>query len=355
MRHGIATGTRMRIGRNERSQSGTVLMALARLLLVVVSVVLAVFLIALLVKVAKIDLRVTLQQLLSVSLISFTKLVLLNCLLVYFSSEKWRSIDAAWRRSSDSVPSRATSFALTSAGLALGIFVPAQFAMATARTLGTYVHGRALKRGTAGTLIEQSFDLLAVAFLAVASGATWFYRGGAVMWTVFAAGMTALALLAVRPSLGLIRWLTAYCDAKAAAPRNRILRSLSELQHSGLLNTGLACRLVMLSAARFVVVVLMSIQTAEAIGLHITLWQMAAAMPFVVIASVLALTPGGLGVNELTSVTALKIFGTPLAVGAQWALANRVLIAVSYLFVATCAAIMLGAEKIMAPRGRDEM
>ena len=185
-------------------------------------------------------------------MISFTKLVLLNVVLVYFSSEKWRSIDAAWRRSSDSVPSRTTSFALTSAGLALGMLLPVQLAMATARTLGTYVHGRPLKRGTAGTLLEQGFDLMVVAFLAVASAATWFYRGGAVMWTLSAAAMIALALLAVGPSIRLIRWLAAAYSAGTAPPRNRILRSFWELQNSGVLNAGLARRLVMLSVGRLV-------------------------------------------------------------------------------------------------------
>jgi uncharacterized membrane protein YbhN (UPF0104 family) len=111
----------------------------------------------------------------------------------------------------------------------------------------------------------------------------------------------------------------------------------------------------MLSVGRFIVVVLMSIQTAEAIGVHIPLWQMAAAIPFVVFASVIALTPGGLGVNELTAVTALKVFGTPMAIGAQWALANRVLLAASYFFVAICAAIMLAAGRIMVPPTRDAM
>lgn len=330
-------------------------MTLRRALLAVASAALGIVLIALLIKVSNIDLRVTAQQLRNVSLIAFAKLVALNVLLVYFSSEKWRSIDAAWRRSSDSVPSRTTSFTLTSAGLALGMLLPVQIAMATARTLGTYVQGRPLKRGTAGTLLEQGFDLLTVAFLAVASWATWFYSGGAMMWTWSALAMTALALLAVSPSIRLIRWLAASYNARTAAPRNRILRSFWELQHSGVLNASLARRLVMLSMGRFCVVVLMQIQTAEAIRVHISLWQMAAAIPFVIIVSVIGLTPGGLGVNELAAVTALKVFGTPLAVAAQWALANRILIAVSYFSVAAGAAIMLGCKKIMAPCAPDAM
>ena len=127
------------------------------------------------------------------------------------------------------------------------------------------------------------------------------------------------------------------------------------MRHSSLIDAGLARRLVILSALRFGVVVLMSVQTAEAINVHIPVWQMAAAIPFVVMASVIALTPGGLGVNELTSVTVLKIFGTPLAVGAQWAVANRVLIAVSYFLVAACAALLLAAQRIIDPGAADRL
>jgi hypothetical protein len=326
-----------------------------RSFLLVASFALSVVLIAILIKVGKIDLRVTLQQLENVRWISFAKLILLNALLVLISTEKWRSIDAALRRSSDSVQSRSTSFALTSAGLALGTFLPVQLAMATTRTLGTYVHGSAIKRGTAGTLYEQSFDLLTVAFLAIASGITRIWGGGGVMWTISAVLMTALALATVGPCVRPIRWLAATC-ARATAPESRLgalLRNLSDLLHSGLLGAGLTRRLVLLSAARFVVVVLMSIQTVEAIGLHIPLWHMAAAIPFVVIVSVVGLTPGGLGINELTCAASLSFFGTPLAIGAQWALANRVLVAVSYLVVAGFAIAVLLVGKMIPSSARD--
>jgi uncharacterized membrane protein YbhN (UPF0104 family) len=322
------------------------------------SAALTVLLIILLIRIGKLNLHVTVQQLRSVSWLSFTKLALLNVLLVYLSTEKWRSIDAAWRTSTDSVPSWSKSYALTSAGLAMGIVLPVQLAMSTVRTMGTHVHGRSLKRGTAGTLFEQSFDMLTVGFLALASGITRFYKGGGLMWTVSAAAATAIALLVVGPSIRLIRWRTTSRSDTTEAPRNRleaVLRALFELRRSGLLNAGLARRLVILSALRFCVVVLMSVQTAEAINVHIPIWQMAASVPFVVMASVIALTPGGLGVNELTSVTALKIFGTPLAVGAQWALANRALVAVSYFFVATCAIVLLGAQRLVSSDAKDAL
>ena len=88
---------------------------------------------------------------------------------------------------------------------------------------------------------------------------------------------------------------------------------------------------------RFFVVVATTADTAAAVGLQIPLWRFAAAIPFVFIASVIAITPGSIGVNELTFATALHCFGVPLAVGAQWSLANRILATAACMLVAGCA------------------
>ncbi len=199
--------------------------------------------------------------------------------------------------------------------------------MTASRTFGTHFYGSALKRGTAGTLLEQSFDLLNVLLLAVASAATWFLGGGGLMWLLFAAGMIALALLAIAPLIRLARWLTAHLE-KALARRNRSTENLQKffgLLQSGVLSEKLTRRLVLLSAARFVVVVLMAGETAAAVGAAIPLWHLAAATPFVYLATVIAATPGGIGVNEMTYAGILKMFGTPFSIAAPWTLANRVL------------------------------
>jgi uncharacterized membrane protein YbhN (UPF0104 family) len=318
------------------------------------SAVLTVLLIVVLIKISKLDLRVTVEQLRSVSWVSFTKLVLLTALHVFLSSQKWRCVDASLRRSSDSAPSRTMSFALTSIGVALGQVLPVQVSMSAARTLGTYLHGRALRRGTGGTLFEQAFDVLIVAVLVIASGVTRVYRGGGTMWTLCAVAMTAFAMLALGPAVGLIRRQVLSFNARTVAPKNRILRSFGSLEHSGLLNASLARQLMALSAARFTIQVLMAGETAQAIGVHIPLWHLAAAMPFVIIACVIVVTPGGLGVNELSYAATLHLFGTPLNVGAQWALANRFLVASSCLVVAVCATAALGLTKVMAAEGPAE-
>jgi uncharacterized membrane protein YbhN (UPF0104 family) len=104
--------------------------------------------------------------------------------------------------------------------------------------------------------------------------------------------------------------------------------------------------LLLLSAARFVIQVLMAAQTAVAVGVYIPLWHLAAAMPFVIIACVIVVTPAGLGVNELSYATTLHLFGTPLNVGAQWALANRFLVASSCFVIAASAIAALGLTRI---------
>jgi hypothetical protein len=63
-------------------------MTVRRWLLIVASVALAAALIVLLIRIGKVDLRVTLQQLRSVSLAAFAKIALLHAVLVYLSTEK---------------------------------------------------------------------------------------------------------------------------------------------------------------------------------------------------------------------------------------------------------------------------
>lgn len=336
-------------------------MSVRRVLLFLVSVALAAILILLLVRLGKVDLRSTLHQLERVSAINFTELVLLNSLLVFLSTAKWRCVDAALRRPSDPVPSRIASFFVSSAGMALGLLLPVQIGMTVARTIGAHTYGGALKRGTAGTLFEQGFDFMVVAFLTAASAVTWLCGADGVMWTVSAIVMIAIALLATEPAIRMALWLFRHASRgvtheSPSRPQHwlkgfaaRVLRRFAALQHSGLVNARLARRLIVLSTARFIVLVLMASETAEAIAVHIHVWSMAAAMPFAAIANLIGVTPGGIGVNELTSVAALHLFGTPLEIASQWALANRFLVTGSCFVVAACAFALLGVEKALTP------
>ena len=309
-------------------------MKLRRILLAMASVALATVLIYLVIRIGNIDLHATWHEIAGARPSALVGLVLLNVLLVYLSTEKWRSVDAALRHASDPVPSRITAFVFTSAGMTLGLVLPVQLGMTAARTFGTHFYGSPLKRGTAGTLLEQSFDVLS---------------GGGVMWLITAAGMVALALLAVRPLIRIAQWFASRL-ARTLARRNwgkGNVQSFIDLMQSGVLSETLTRRLVILSAARFVVVVLMAGETAAAVGANIPLWHIAAAVPFVYLATVVAATPGGIGVNELTLAGVLKMLGTPFSIAAPWTLANRVLSVASCFLVAVVAAILMGIRRLL--------
>jgi uncharacterized protein (TIRG00374 family) len=322
-------------------------MKLRRILLAIASVALAAVLIILIIQIGNIDLHSTWHEIERARHSALIGLVLLNILLIYLSTEKWRSVDAALRHTSDPVPSRTAAFGFTSAGMALGQVLPVQLGMTAARTFGTHFYGSALKRGAAGTIFEQSFDVIIVGFLAVASAATRVFGGHGMMWLVAAAGMIALEWLAVGPLIRIAQWIASWL-AQALAHRNWLsanLQSFFDLLQSGVLSETLTRRLVILSAARFVVVVLMAGETAAAVGAPIPLWHLAAAVPFAYLACAIAATPGGIGVNELTLAGVLKMFGTPFSVAAPWVLANRVLGVASCFLVASFAAILMGVRK----------
>lgn len=310
-------------------------------LLALASIAIGIVLIASLVSVAKIDPRETLRQLGKTNRIAFTKLALLMSLYAYLSARKWRLMDAVIRRSQDAALPGLRSFALTTAGMALGQVLPIPISMAVARTLGMYDHDSPVTRGTVGTLFDQGFDFLIVCFLIPASVTTRLFKGGALMWMGVAAPMALLALLGAGTTVRWLHRIAVFFSAGKSAHPSRLQRGFTELQHSGLLNADLARKLVALSALRFVVLVLMAGETTEAISANVPLWHLAAAMPFVVFSNALAVTPGGLGVNEITCATALGLFGTALPAAAQWALANRFLMAAASFAVAICAAGIL--------------
>lgn len=291
-------------------------------------------LLRLLLVISRVDLCGIFQRVRSVDTLSFVDLSLLVGVNIYLSTQKWQIMDRVLRHRTDPELPAFTAFAVTSAGNLLGQFLPVQLSMVVARTLGTWTRGRALRRGTVGTLIEQGFDVLTICFLMMASAGTRLLRGDAALWFLLA---ILAALLALGPVGAMAGWLRRVRIDPVISPHkrlDRLKRSLLQLQESGLLEASVARRLMALSFARFGVLVLMAGQITTAIRADVPVWHLAAAMPFVVFSNAVAITPGGLGITELTYAAALNLFGTPVATGAAWALANRFLVIAATFAVA---------------------
>jgi uncharacterized membrane protein YbhN (UPF0104 family) len=324
-------------------------MSSRRFVLLVLSIGIGVLLMVFLIRMGKIDLLDIYRQVGRLRWTAFANLFFLNLLLVLLSTEKWRTIDACVRRPNESVPPLFSAFSATSMGMALGLIVPTQLGIATARTFGTYFHGRGIKRGTGGTLLEQSFDVLIVVMLTVCSLVVRLFRKGGMTWTLLSASMIFLVILLASTLCRIVRWLGTLAAKREAGGGwfGNALRGLAELRGSALLQTRIVRRMIVLSAVRFCVVVLMANTTAEAVGTYIPLWHLAFAVPFVTIATAFSVTPGGLGLNELTYSAVLNSLGNPMTTVAQWTIVNRVLITASTTLVAACCACVLTVQRLI--------
>ncbi|MGB6130775.1 MAG: lysylphosphatidylglycerol synthase transmembrane domain-containing protein [Acidobacteriaceae bacterium] len=321
-----------------------------RWLFLAASLLLGAGLVFFLVRLGHIDFEALLHQVRSVSLMAFLSLVALTSALSWISTVKWRSIDACLRRSMDSSPSRTEAFMVSATGMALGTILPVQFGMTAARTLGTQMHGRALTRGTAATLFEQSFDFLAALLISAATELTLVCKETFLFWLAASLIAVGLGIAVAGPVCMWLGRTSAPFQPPARSSSGltaRLIRGLAELQRSGLLSARLARRLLLLSTLRFAILALVAIQTASAIGAHIPSWHLAAALPFVTVACAIAITPGSLGINEFSFAVVLHLFGTPLGVAAAWAIANRLLVTAACFVVPLCIAPAFWLQRLV--------
>jgi len=308
------------------------------------SLVVGLGLIVLLLLASSVRWQEVLDRSLAVDRMAFVRLTLLFALNSFLSSKKWRMTDRVMSHGEGNPLPGSTAFGLTTVGVALGQFLPIQVSMSIARTLGTLVYGRALRRGTVATLFEQAFDLLVTVLMMVASVCTQLLHGGGAVWLAFAVCSALLGVSSVGSLMKLVNRLTA-CLTTKRTYLARWRRTVGELQQSGLFQANLARPLTAISVARFVVLVLMASQISSGIHIAVPLWRLAAAVSFGLLAAVVGITPGGLGVSEAAYATVLNLSGIPLALSTQWAIANRLLSSAAAFVVAGFGAMLLVASK----------
>lgn len=271
---------------------------------------------------AKVDLGATLRILGAAKPVWLAAVVVLTAVNVLLAAAKWRTANVF---AGAAPPAWPTAFSLTAVGVGLGQALPVQVATATARALGARALGQGtMLRAGATSLLEQAFDVAIYGAVALVSVATLMLRGGEVLWLVLAAlvlgGGWLLAGHAMRWSAGGGGWLLRRLGREKTAPRLRA--TLAALERP---DDRFARRLVLLSAARFITLVALATALTLAVGLAVSPWQLAAALPFAVIAIALVATPAGLGVNEWAMSGALFAFGVTMHTAVQWVVLSRVL------------------------------
>jgi uncharacterized protein (TIRG00374 family) len=285
---------------------------------------------------AQVDLTQLLHLLADIKLLPFSALVALLSLHILLAGEKWRLV---YRRMAPGAElSRRLCFCFTAIGTAAGQVLPMQLATALTRSFCSHlVTGSGAVRGALATVFEQMFDIGVVALCGLAS-VYCLWSGDLSRWTAVAGVAIAIGFMLAGPVLGTAATATKWLATAHAMLGGRIGRFGRALAESGLFEERLTRRLFVLSVLRFAVLWLMAIATTHAVGLNVSSAQLAAALPLVVLATVLAVTPGGIGINEWTFAAALTAFGTDFETATQFALINRVLVA--------AAALMIGAAGV---------
>lgn len=309
-------------------------------LVTIASGVLALALLIALAKIARLDVSELLHLLSGVRLFPFAALLVLTGLQVLLAAEKWRLVERRIAPGAEH-PLR-LCFCFTAIGTAAGQVLPMQLATALARSLGSHlVRGSGAVRGALATVFEQMFDVMVVALTGLASLACW-WTGDLGRWPAGAGAAVVLGFAFTGPALGGVAAATNSLASAHTIFGDGLGRFGRMLLDARLFEAGLARRLFALSVLRFVVLWLIAIATTQAVGLNISVVQLAAALPLVVLATALAVTPGGIGVNEWTFAAALTAFGVDFETATQCALINRALAALAAGLVGVAG--MLGAQ-----------
>jgi hypothetical protein len=290
------------------------------------SVTLAVFLVGLLFAFTDLDLAAVGRLLATVRLETFVAVAILMAFNSFLAGEKWRLIAARIERGDGPSMPRLHYFAFTSIGVALGQVMPASLSLVASRSIGAHLYGgRALVRGTSATIFDYFFDILVAVGVGLSSVLVLIAGGGVVTWLLCTSAIASGVVFLYGVGTRLTARLTRRWESRGAGSWRRLGFGIA---HSPLFAPEIGRMLLAISALRFAVLVLISEITARAIGLDVPMWQLAAALPFGMIANTLAITPGGLGLTEWAVSFALFALGGSFQLSAQWALTTRVLVAV---------------------------
>lgn len=297
---------------------------------------------------AKLDLHATALLVQGISPVSLVEVTLLFGLYNVLGAEKWRLIDRNLQGPGCREMTRPLYFAFTAIGSGLGQIMPVQLSLLLSRSVGAHLHGgRGLMRGGSAVALDQFFDILVAAGLALASAVILTVGGGAVTWFLIVA-ITAVVAGALYGKL--VTRLTRGADALARRRDGRLSRWCAGIALSPLLAPGIGRRLLAISALRFMVLVLIGAASAQTTSAQVAVWQLAVSMPFAIFANAVAITPGGLGVNEWTMSTVLVALGVPFHSAAQWAVVNRLLVAAAAVLCGVAGA----AVAVLLRRGGDD-
>jgi len=243
----------------------------------------------------------------------------LTALNILISAEKWRLIMAVRAETPTQSVDHPVAFFYTALGALLGQIMLPQLSTTLLRGLAARLHTERSAMAGAGTaVVEQSFDLVVGLLLAAV---TVMVMTGVLApphwpWAV------SLIMATVMVCAGLIggRW-----------------RPFG-------VTPGLGMALLLLSSLRYLVLATRAALVVWCAVLPLVWWMPAMTLPLAQLSTLLAVTPGNLGITEWGWSGALAWLGAPMAAAASFVLVHRVLGLAGQIATVAVAALYLGAS-----------
>ncbi|MCB9948065.1 MAG: flippase-like domain-containing protein [Rhodospirillaceae bacterium] len=251
---------------------------------------------------------------------AWAALVALTAAQFLISAVKWTLVTRRLFPEDRAVPGIAAVTLYTAVGAVLGIFVTVYVGTVASRALAMrLLHRRGVGRNAAATVLEQGFDVAAMACFAVAAAAVLFLGIGWI-WLVVLPPLFAMAggALLLR-SRHVVAWLRARLrGAGSARDADTMTTAVDRL-----LTARMVAVLLGASGLRFLVLALRVVVVVLAIGQTVPLMDVTLAFPLVQASQLASLTPGNIGIAEWTWVGLLMFQGGTLETAGAFALVLR--------------------------------
>ena len=240
------------------------------------------------------------------------------------------------------VLTRVSSGSNVTAGFAFHVSVASAFlsqvmtsylsAVVTRSWAARRAHGVSLGAGAGTSLFEQIFDVAIIAAMLAPTLIVYFLGGSFSLWL----GLTAVSLTAgavIFLMLGRNVQYLPVSDAKTGLVA-RLFAAFRSASAAGLFAPGMVLKLYALSVLRYLLILARVPVTIAALALAIGMMDAAQGFTVVQATQLASITPGNLGIQELSWTGVLVLRDTPLELAAAFAIAFRIVTFLSMGLVA---------------------
>lgn len=260
---------------------------------------------------------------------------------------RWKAT-VVWLEPNVVPPTIASSFQTTVVGALSGFLLPPQFGTAAARWAVAAKDGSPASWAVRSTVYEQLFDVL-VLLAAGSAGLTCLMFAASTTVTVFAVGLSlALVLILAQPVLRVtaqvVRKLAEYIVSWGVGAEATALGFF--LTRAAQMPSTRIIPLLVYSIVRLLLQMMHGVALASVFAPMARAHLVAAGIPASIMAFVIPVSPGGLGVAEWTWSGLLVLAGATQLAAANTALSNRVI----YLVALLVAVLLSGMLGIMLSR-----